>query len=161
MDQLLINAINLREIGQYEASNQLMLKLIESYPEDPLANYHCAWSYDLLGEELKAVPYYEKAITRGLKDKDLEGALIGLGSTYRTLGRYVESKKTFLKGIELFPANNVMKTFYSMTLYNLEEHEAAMNILLQCLIDTTIDKDIESYRRAIEFYSDKLNEVWK
>ncbi|MBB5178774.1 tetratricopeptide (TPR) repeat protein [Planomicrobium koreense] len=161
MDPILIKAINLREIGQHEASNKLILKLIDLYPEDPLANYQCAWSYDLLGEEAKAVPYYEKAITLGLKDKDLEGALIGLGSTYRTLGMYVESKKTFLKGMELFPANNVMKTFYSMTLYNLEEHQAAMNILLQCLIDTTLDKDIQSFKKAIEFYSNNLNEVWK
>ncbi|WP_280512914.1 tetratricopeptide repeat protein [Carnobacterium inhibens] len=49
-------------------------------------NYQCAWSYDLLGEEKKAVPFYEQSIKLGLVGEDLEGAYVGLGSTYRTLG---------------------------------------------------------------------------
>lgn len=48
-----------------------------------------------------------------------------------------------------------------MTLYNLGEHKAAMEILLQCLTETTMDQDILSYKRAIEFYSDKLDTTWK
>ncbi|WP_225744999.1 tetratricopeptide repeat protein [Marinilactibacillus sp. Marseille-P9653] len=79
-------------------------------------NYQCAWSYDLLREEEKAVPFYKKAIDLGLDGEDLEGALLGLASTYRTLGRYEESERTFLKGLELFPTNNAVKVFFAMTL---------------------------------------------
>lgn len=111
VNQILSQAINLRKIGKHVESNKLMLELINVFPENPNLNYQCAWSFDLLGEEEKAVPFYIKAIDFGLTGRHLEGALIGLGSTYRTLGKYQESKKVLLKGIDLFPTNNAMKTF--------------------------------------------------
>lgn len=47
-----------------------------------------------------------------------------------------------------------------MTLYNLKEYHHAMELLLKCLLATTKDSDILVYRTAIEFYSDKLDEIW-
>jgi len=109
-----------------------------------------------MGEERKAMPYYERAIKRGLPSHELAGALLGLGSTYRTLGDYEKSKSTFHKGMELFPNNKAIQTFYAMTLYNLKEHSTAMELLLKCLIETTTDEKIISYNKAIDFYADKL-----
>ena len=155
------HAISLRNEGKKKESNELLLKLVKQSPDDASIHYQCAWSYDVLGEELKAVPYYEKAIELGLSRADLEGALLGLGSTYRTLGEYKKSKHVFLKGMELFPSNKAIQVFYSMTLYNLKEHQSAMELLLKCLVDTTEDAEILNYERAILFYADKLNDVWK
>ncbi|MEK4700055.1 tetratricopeptide repeat protein [Solibacillus sp. FSL R7-0668] len=154
-------AIDLRENGNYKESNELLLELVQDFPENASINYQCAWSFDLLGKELQAVPFYEKSIQLGLSSKELEGALLGLGSTYRTLGEYEKSKNVFLKGIELFPNNRAIQTFYSMTLYNLNEHTKAMELLLNCLINTTTDDEILKYKKAIDFYSDKLDTVWK
>jgi tetratricopeptide (TPR) repeat protein len=154
-------AIDFRRAGNYKESNELLMKLIVEDPNNASLNYQCAWSFDLLGEESKAVPFYEKAIKLGLPSNELEGALIGLGSTYRTLGEYEKSKSTFLKGMETFPNNRAIQIFYSMTLYNLNEHSKAMELLLKCLIATTNNDEILSYKRAIEFYSDKLDEIWK
>jgi tetratricopeptide (TPR) repeat protein len=161
MKDELCEAIKLRKIGKYKESNQLLLELLQDFSEDASINYHCAWSFDLLGEESKAVPFYEKAIHLGLSSKELEGALLGLGSTYRTLGEYEMSKNTFQRGIEAFPNNRAIQVFYSMTLYNLNQHNNAMEILLKCLIDTTSDNEILNYKRAIEFYSNKLEKVWE
>ncbi|MBS4172687.1 tetratricopeptide repeat protein [Bacillus sp. FJAT-49736] len=160
MEKELKRAIDLRNNGNLIKSNEILLKLVEDFPTDPYINYQSAWSFDVLGEESKAVPYYEKAISLGLSGEDLEGAFLGLGSTYRTLGEHEKSKETFLKGIELFPNNKAMKVFYSMTLYNLKEHHSAMELLLKCLIDTTSDAEILKYKKAIDFYSDKLDQVW-
>lgn len=160
MEQRLKDAMELRGAGHHKQSIDVLLKLINDYPNDAQINYQCAWSFDLLGEEEKAVPFYEKAIRLGLHGADLEGALLGLGSTYRTLGRYQDAKETFQKGINHFPGNHAMKTFYAMVLYNLNEHQAAMEILLHTLLETTSDNDILAYRKAIEFYSDKLDETW-
>lgn len=154
-------AILLRENGKHKESNELLVKLVQEFPNHAVINYQCAWSFDLLGEEAKAVPYYIRAIELGLPSYELEGAILGLGSTYRTLGEYDKSRTTFLKGIKLFPENRAMKVFYSMTLYNLHENQQAMELLLKCLIETTSDQNILSYKRAIEFYSDKLDETWK
>ncbi|MCE7793800.1 tetratricopeptide repeat protein [Salipaludibacillus sp. CUR1] len=161
MNKELDKAIYLRKRGNHKESNELLMRLVEEFPDDPTINYQCAWSFDILGEEANAVPFYENAIKFGLPSKDLEGVLLGLGSTYRTLGEYKKSKSTFLKGIKLFPDNRAMQTFYSMTLYNLNEHSKAMELLLKCLIETTQDLEIASYKKAIEFYSDKLDETWK
>ncbi|MDQ0350561.1 tetratricopeptide (TPR) repeat protein [Alkalibacillus filiformis] len=161
MNEELDKAIDLRKRGNHKESNELLMRLAEEFPNDASINYQCAWSFDILGEEAKAVPFYENAIKFGLPPTDLEGALLGLGSTYRTLGEYKKSKSTFLKGIKLFPDNRALQTFYSMTLYNLNEHSKAMELLLKCLIDTTKDPEISSYKKAIEFYADKLDEIWK
>ncbi|MFJ7405213.1 MULTISPECIES: tetratricopeptide repeat protein [unclassified Lysinibacillus] len=154
-------AIQLRTDNKKRESNQLLLQMVEEYPDDAFINYQCAWSFDVLGEELQAVPYYEKAIKQGLSGTDLEGAFLGLGSTYRTLGDYEKSKNVFLEGIALFPTNQALQVFYAMTLYNLNEHSKAMELLLKCLTDTTTDADILSYKNAINFYADQLDKVWK
>lgn len=161
LEKELDKAINLRESGNHKESNELLLKLVQNYPENASINYQCAWSFDLLGEEAKAVSFYENAIKLGLSSNELEGALLGLGSTYRTLGEYEKSKRIFLLGIESFPNNRAIQTFYSMTLYNLNEHSKAMELLLKCLIDTTKDDKILNYKKAINFYSNKLDEIWE
>ncbi|MFB7303222.1 tetratricopeptide repeat protein [Heyndrickxia sporothermodurans] len=153
-------AIQLREEGHLIESNELLIQLAKEHHGDPVINYQCAWSYDVLGEEREAVPYYEKAISLGLEGEDLEGALLKLGSTYRTLGEYEKSRRTFLKGIELFPHNHAIRVFYAMTLFNLKDHNQAMEILLKSIAETSNDPQLVSYKRAIEFYSDKLDQVW-
>lgn len=161
MEVLLKKAINLREKGLLKESNSLLVELVRNCPKNALMNYQCAWSYDALGEEAEAVPYYEKAIQLGLTDEDLEGALLGLGSTYRALGQYENSKKTFQKAIEHFPNNKVIQVFYAITLYNLKQHSEAMELLLHCIVETTQNRNILAYKKAIEFYSNKLDETWQ
>ncbi|SDY58095.1 Tetratrico peptide repeat-containing protein [Evansella caseinilytica] len=160
MKKELDKALDLRKSGIYKESNEILIKMVQKFPNNASINYQCAWSFDLLGEERKAVPFYENAIQLGLSSKELEGAIIGLGSTYRTLGEYAKSKGIFQKGIDTFPNNRAIQTFYSMTLYNLKEHNKAMEFLLKCLLETTKDTQIINYKRAIAFYSDKLDEIW-
>ncbi len=160
MESKLKQAEALRKNRSYQESNDILMDLIKDYPDHASIHYQCAWSFDLLGEAAKAVPFYEKAIQLGLSSQELEGALLGLGSTYRTLGDYEKSKETLLKGIEAFPNNRAIQTFYAMTLYNLNEHHKAMELLLTCLIDTTRDEQIINYKNAIAFYANKLDEVW-
>jgi tetratricopeptide (TPR) repeat protein len=93
--EIIEEAILLRDQKEYEASNDLLLKLAKAYPGDASINYQCAWSFDLLGHKEKAVSYYENAIRLGLNGEELEGALLGLGSTYRTLGEYDIFRKHF------------------------------------------------------------------
>ncbi|UYP09616.1 tetratricopeptide repeat protein [Priestia megaterium] len=161
MNNKLDKALALRKNGNHKESNELLSELVKEFPDDALYNYQCAWSFDILGEEEKAVSFYENAIKIGLPSKDMEGAVLGLGSTYRALGEYEKSKDIFVKGTELFPDNHVIKVFYSMTLYNLKEHSKAMELILKCLINTTNDNEILSYKRALNFYSDKLDQTWK
>lgn len=60
MEKKLSAALHLRACGEYANSNRLLLGLAEQFPKDASILYQCAWSFDLLGEERKAVTYYEK-----------------------------------------------------------------------------------------------------
>lgn len=152
-------AIKLRENGELKEANAMLLKLVGEYPEDAQINYQCAWSFDVLGLEKEAVPFYEKAIEIGLDDTDLKEAYLGLGSTYRTIGEYEKSKELLIEGIEKFNLNS-LKVFLAMTLYNLGEHSKSMELLLKIISETSIDDEVVTFKKAIEFYADKLDQLW-
>ncbi|QTD40219.1 M48 family metallopeptidase [Sporosarcina sp. Te-1] len=154
-------AIELRKDKRLEESNRLLVELTRANPQNAYLNYQCAWSFDCLGEEAKAVSYYEKAIQGKLAAVDLENAYVGLGSTLRALGEYEKSKDIFHEALGRFPDHQALHIFYAMTLYNVNEYQTAMEILLKCIATTSSDQTIQNYKRAIHFYSDKLDETWK
>ena len=154
-------ALQLRKENNLLESNEILVKLAEQNPQNAYINYQCAWSFDCLGEEGQAVPYYEKAIQGNLNESDLQNAYLGLGSTFRALGEYEKSKAVLCEAMKVFPNNEALQVFYAMTLYNLNEHSSAMELLLKCITKTSSNSDIQKYKRAIEFYSDKLDETWR
>lgn len=153
-------AVKLRKEGKLAESNEILIKLVKEFPDDAMVNYQCAWSFDVLEKEVEAIEYYEKAINLGLPNEDLKEAYLGLGSTYRTIGAYEKSKKIFEAAMEKFDDNS-LKVFYAMTLYNLEEYSDSMEILLKIISETANDKSVSEYSKAIEFYSDKLDKIFK
>jgi tetratricopeptide (TPR) repeat protein len=159
-DPRLEQAIRLREEGQVEEARQILLELLRERPADPAVLYQCAWAHDRLGLEREAVPYYERAIACGLAGEPLEGALLGLGSTYRCLGEYDKAVEVLRRGCAAFPASRALEVFLAMALYNLGAVGAAMEIALRNLAHTSADESITRYRRAIEFYADKLDQTW-
>jgi tetratricopeptide (TPR) repeat protein len=160
MNDQLAKAIRLREAGNLEEARALLLALVAAHPDDPAVNYHCAWSHDALGLEREAVPFYEHAIGLGLHGDELEGALLGLGSTYRCLGEYQKAIETLSKGARQFPEQRSFEVFLAMALYNTGAHAQAIERLLKALAETSADASIQRYRRALLFYSDKLDEIW-
>lgn len=159
-EEKLAEAIALRKDKKPEEAEVILKTLLQSYPDDPAVNYQMAWTCDSMGKETAAVPYYEKAISNGLKE-DRVGAFLGLGSTYRCLGEYEKSLKIFDQALAEFPDHRALKVFRSLTLYNLGKNEDSVGQLLIQLLDTTTDSSIKSYDRALRYYSDKLNETWK
>jgi len=154
-------AIEFRESGKLLESKTLLLDLLKLYPSNPDVWYQCAWVHDLLELEREAIPYYQKALELGLQDEDRKGALLGLGSTYRVLGMYEQSKVIFEKAIHEYPEDNEYRVFLAMAKYNLKEYDQAMEILLKLLSETSSDTGIQSYKKAIQYYSNKLDKVWK
>jgi tetratricopeptide (TPR) repeat protein len=156
----LASAIHLRESQNHEEARQLLLALHSEFPEDPQVNYHCAWIHDLLGLEREAIPFYEKAIQTGLGGDDLKSALLGMGSTYRCLGEYQKSIEIFQHALNVFPGSQEFNVFLGMAYYNIGQYSKAMEVLLNSIADTSSDEGILRYRRAIRFYSDKLDQTW-
>lgn len=160
LQERLASAIQLRESEKHEEARQLLLQLRSEFPDDPQVNYQCAWIHDLLGLERDAIPFYESAIQSGLRGEELSSALLGMGSTYRCIGEYQKAIETFSQALSLFPDAQEFKVFLGMAYYNIGDHSKAMSLLLNSLADTTSDEGILRYRRAIRFYSDKLDQIW-
>ena len=142
-----------------EERDRLLLLHAET-PDDPELNYRCAVIHDRLGMEHQAVSFYVRAIEGGIEGEDLRGAYLGLGSTYRAIGEYEKALGTLTAGEEAFPGAEEMTVFKAMTLYNLGSTREAMALLLGSLARTSDHPGIARYRRAIDFYADRLDEKW-
>ena len=160
MKEQIAKAIALRGGSKPEEALEILGSLLQSMPRDPNVNYQMALTCDAIGKEADAIAYYKAALEYGLVE-DRRGALLGLGSTYRCLGKYEKSLIVFDQAIVEFPDFGALKVFRSLVLYNLGRVETSFAELLIQLLDTTSDTSIKSYDRALRFYSDKLNETWR
>ncbi|MFI1177314.1 tetratricopeptide repeat protein [Streptomyces melanogenes] len=157
-DELLARAVRLREQGHHEDARQQLMELVRQYPEDCEVAYQTAWAHDVLGLEAEAVPFYERSLNgSGLSTEDRRGALLGLGSTYRTLGQYAKAVSTLRQAVEEYPDDGALQTFLAMALFNVDDHHEAMSILLTLLATTSDDPHVRRYQRAIQHYAQDLN----
>ena len=133
------------------------LKLLdERHPNVAEINYQLAWTCDTLGRAKDALPWYEKAIALGLPPNELSGALLGLGSTLRSLGQLERSADVLRSGKTQFPENREFDVFLALTLHARGNHAGAMKLLLETLCDTTEDPGLTAYQRAIRHAAEKL-----
>jgi uncharacterized cupin superfamily protein len=159
-DERFARAVELRERGELEAARTLLLELRAEFPDDPQVAVHTAWVHDSLGFEEEAVAHYEAAIAGGLPDDDLRGALLGLGSTYRTLGRDEDAERTLSGAIERFPEFRPLRVFRALTEYNRGRPREAVAELIALLLESTDDPTIRRYRRALSGYAEDLDRSW-
>ncbi|MEU6844582.1 tetratricopeptide repeat protein [Streptomyces sp. NPDC046716] len=159
-ETLLAQAVRLRESGRREEAREQLLALRARFPEDARVAFQTAWVHDVLGLEADAVPHYVDALAgAGLSAEDRRGAMLGLGSTYRTLGRHADAVATLSGATVEFPEDNALKTFLAMALYNVGRAHDGMRMLLTVLAATSADPDIVGYRPAIEYYARDLDAV--
>ncbi|RSS58570.1 tetratricopeptide repeat protein [Streptomyces sp. WAC01280] len=173
---LLAEAVALREGGRKEEAREALVALAARYPDDAEIAYQTAWAHDVLGLETEAVPYYERALAEtgtgtetetgtesgtgtatGLTPEDRRGALLGLGSTYRVLGRYEDSVTLLTGAAKEFPEDGALRTFLAMALYNTGQHHESVRTLLRLLAATSEDPSVRAYKRAIEHYAEDLD----
>ncbi|MDU4187739.1 tetratricopeptide repeat protein [Aeromonas caviae] len=143
----------LKAEGRIEETRQHgLLQLIE-HPNHAELHYEVAGLHDMLGREAQAIPLYQKAVSLGLGESSLRGALLGLGSSYRTTGRHAEALSRFPDAVEF-------KVFRAMTCYNLGRSKEGMETLLGILATTTTDPALLPYRRAMALYAEDLDRRW-
>ncbi|MET9514273.1 tetratricopeptide repeat protein [Streptomyces sp. NPDC002994] len=150
-DTALAEAVRLRADGRAAEARVQLVALAERYPQDAEIAYQTAWAHDVLGLESEAVPFYERALSvPGLPAEDRHGVFLGLGSTYRVLGRYEPALRTLRRGLAEFPHDPALESFLAMALYNTGKGREAVRTLLRALAATSNDPRVRSYRRAIE-----------
>ncbi|MGW4054869.1 tetratricopeptide repeat protein [Streptomyces sp. NPDC004779] len=159
-DLLLEEAVALRSGGRREEARERLVSLAARLPGDAEVAYQTAWAHDVLGLEADAVPYYETALAGpGLTADDRRGALLGLGSTYRTLGRYEDAVGLLEPATAEFPEDGALRAFLAMALYNTGRHHDSVRLLLTLLAATSEDPSVREYRPAIEHYARDLDAI--
>ena len=159
-EDAIARARELRQADELEESQEILLDLLQQYPNDPVVLYEVGGSYDVLGEEPKAIPYYREAIEAGLEGSDLQECLVCLGSSQRVIGRFEEAVATLERTVEEFPDNNSGRVFLALAYYSNGQEDEAVRLLLDVLLQTTSDEDILAYSDSLEYYKDNLDEVW-
>lgn len=157
--ETIARARQLRQQDQLEASQELLFQLMKQYPDDPLVLFEVGGSFDVLGQEADAIPYYQEAIEAGLSGADLQECLVCLGSSQRVTGQFDEAVDTLEEAVAQFPDNNSGRVFLALAYYSQGEYEAATRLLLSLLLETTQDDDILAYNGALEYYKENLDEV--
>lgn len=160
MPNTLDDAIRAREEQRYGDAHAILSTILSENPADARANYQMAWLYDAQGLERAAVPWYEAALAGELADTDLRGALLGFGSTLRSLGEYARAVQVLGRGMERFPQAGEFPAFLAMALYNMGNSNEAVAMLLAELVRSSNDAGVQRYRRAIDFYRERLDETW-
>jgi predicted Zn-dependent protease len=159
-EERLARAVELRECGHLEQARELLLELRTQFPADAHIAVQTAWVHDGLGLEDEAVAHYRAAIAGDLSDQELRGALLGLGSTLRTLGRDEEAGSVFKLGLQRCPGYRPLRVFYAMLRYNVGDCREAVADLLRLLLESTSDADILRYQRALTAYAEDLDRSW-
>jgi len=149
----------LRRIGKFEEAISTLEDMAKEDEKNPDIHYQIGWTLDASGKSSQAIEHYEKSLELGLQD-DRNGCYLALGSSLRAIGKYTESEKFLKSAILEFPSDKALKMFYAMTLYNVNRSKEAISILLQLLMDSTLDDELKVYKRAIDGYAEDLDRVY-
>ncbi len=148
--------VGARAHGQF---NQLLPRLQDldaRHPHVAEIAYQIAWTCDTLGRHEQALAAYDKALALGLPPNEHSNALIGLGSTLRSLGQLDRSAEILRSGQRLFPENREFDAFLALTLHAQGKHAEALALALDALITTTEDPGLTAYGRALRQAASQL-----
>lgn len=152
-------ARTLRRADELDASQKQLLALLEANPDHPLVLFEVGGSYDVMGEEEMAIPYYRRAIAAGLEGSDLQECLVCLGSTLRVVGETEDAVSILEQAVDEFPDNKSSRVFLALAYYSDGDASQALSTLLSLLLETTTDEDILAYADALDYYKDNLDET--
>lgn len=150
-----LRAIKLRSAGQHTAALAILLDLHKALPDDAKLNYEIACTYDPQGLEAAAVPFYERALEGGLVGEDRRGALLGLGSSYRSIERFADAVRTLERGLAEFPEAPEFEVFLGLALYSMGDYRRAVQTLLRHVATHPGHERVATYQRAIHFYAEQ------
>lgn len=153
-------ARRLRSEGKHEDARALLAELVKQQPGNAQVQYEAACVHDSLGREADAIPFYTAALLGDLPPSERCGALVGLGSTYRTLGMFEEAERTLLTAKAEFGGAQEVEVFLAMTRHNMGRSKEAVEALLRVLVETSRDESIQAYGRAIALYAENIDRTW-
>jgi tetratricopeptide (TPR) repeat protein len=118
--------------------------------------YERACACDREGLEEEAIPHYEAALQLGLDEALVPGAMLGLGSSLRNVGRADDAVAVLDDACARFPDDAALALFRALALASAGRCRQALGETIR-LAAARIDADeVVRYRRALDLYADEL-----
>ncbi len=159
-DETIQKARELRDDDQLEESLELLLPLLDKYEDDAVLLFEVGGAYDVLGMAPEAIPYYEQAIVNGLDGPELEECYVCLGTSHRVIGDFTESIEILEEAMGRFPESNTAKAFLALSYYGNKQYAKSVRSLMEIILETTVDEELQSYADSLEYFKDNLDEIW-
>ncbi len=160
IEETIAQAKKLRRADELDESQELLLKLLDKYPDNPQVLFEVGGAYDVLEEARVALSFYQKAIDAGLEGDSLEECLVCIGVCQRGLGEMSMAVTTLEEAVAQFPDNNSSRVFLALAYYSDGQDDRAVQLLLDLLLTTTQDSDILEFADVFDYYKENLDEVW-
>jgi hypothetical protein len=107
-------------------------------------------AFDREGYEAEAIPHYERAISAGLEDEQLQKAMLGLGSSLRNVDRVDDSVRVLEDAVQRFPDHQALPVFLAFSLWSARRRAEALALLARRLGEGS------GYERAIGEYAEDI-----
>lgn len=120
------------------------------------AEYERAAACDREGLEQEAIPHYEAALRLGLADELVPGAMLGLGSSLRNVGRFDEAVAVLDDACERFLEDAALSLFRALALASAGRCEEAFASVFRVAVTRIDAPEVVRYRRALDEYAAEL-----
>jgi len=107
--------------------------------------YDEACAHDRAGREVAAIPCYEEALELGLPDPLRQQALLGLGSSYRSVLRHADAIALLQGAADDYPEDAALAVFLSLALWSGGREREAMRALGRVTVESA---DLRGYGPA-------------
>lgn len=154
-------AKQLRRDDNLEESQDLLLELLAANPDDPEVLFEVGGSFDVMGYEPEAIPYYRRSIEQGLEGDALYECMICLGSSQRLVGDFEDAVETLEEASQRYPESTGAEAFLALAYYSNEQYEESVKLLLELLLRTSSDSELREYADVLDYYKDNLDELWE
>ncbi|MCA0970262.1 tetratricopeptide repeat protein [Halobacillus litoralis] len=147
--------LSMKKDGLYEDAIKVLRERLQTEETGELY-HHFAQCHDALGYEKEAVTYYEKALKLGLPDEVKKDTYVCLGSSCQVLEQVEMALQILDQGLSEFPDYPPLHLFRSLVLFSCNQEGAALQEVLYTYLNTTSDRDVTKYRRALQHYAAQL-----
>jgi len=151
---ILSQAINLRQKGEFSESRKFLFSLSESGEYKGPAYLNIAWSLDNEGAEREALKYYLLSLEEQLSERDKFEAIFGVACTYRCLGDLHKADAVFRQLRREYPEATQVLPFHALCLSSLGKKDDAIRLLFELLLESTSSDAIRAYSKTLSAYVD-------
>jgi tetratricopeptide (TPR) repeat protein len=151
----------LKSVEQYRLQDNfkdaydLLAPLVVKESSNAFVHLEMGLTYDAMGKEVEAIPYYERALSIGLPFEERCVAMLCLGSSYRNVGDVEKARQILAKAIDEFPDHIGLRCFYSLAQFSAGEAGKAVGTLMDAILHIS-PETVKPFYKGLLHYRQEL-----